>query len=94
MKAKETHEIQPHHQSWIPLPHFYLDRSCDALKFDEGDAGGVKLGTRFGRGGGLRCGQDDLARGWLGERWVANGAWVNDGAYVGNGAWVGGEMED
>ena len=40
-KARETHEIQPHHQSRIPLPCYYLDQSCGALEFDEGDANGV-----------------------------------------------------
>ena len=41
MKARETHEIQPHHQSQIPLPRFYLDLSRDALEFDKDDASGV-----------------------------------------------------
>ena len=40
-KPIETHEIQPHHQSQIPLPCFYLDWSRGTLEFDEGGAGGV-----------------------------------------------------
>ena len=40
-KPTEYHEIQPHHQSRIPLPRFYLDRSHGALEFDEGNISGV-----------------------------------------------------
>ena len=40
-KPSQTHKIQPHHHSRIPLPRFYLDRSHGTLKLDEGGACGV-----------------------------------------------------
>ena len=74
-KVREAHEIQPHHQSQIPLPRFYLDRSCNALEFDEGNAGGVSWEQGFGMVGDCVMGKMT----WR-ERWVDDGAWVNDGA--------------
>ena len=90
MKARETHEIQPHHQSRIPLPCYYLDRSCGALEFDEGDANGVSWEQGLGMVGDCIVGKMT----WREGDWERDGAWVNDGAWVDNGAWVDGEMEN
>ena len=91
-KARETHEIQPHHQSHgqISLPRFYLDRSCNALEFDEGGAGGVSWEQCLGIVGDCVVGKMT----WREGDWERDGAWVNDGAWVDNGAWVDGEMEN
>ena len=50
-KPRETHEIQPHHQSRIPLPCFYLDQSRRALEFDEGGASGAWIDDEAWIGG-------------------------------------------
>ena len=83
-KPIETHEIQPHHQSQIPLPCFYLDRSRGTLEFDEGSAGGAWIDDEAWVDNGAWIGgemEDYACRRWVsGEmedwaRWVDGMGW-------------------